>query len=220
MSVFAYDPNNAKVWANKVTDYINGGTDSIGAISKKFGEQLEALVQPNVWTGDAAYQNYINFLDTHRALIKFANDFGGAFQETMTTVNRSVAQLETTNLGANTNVTSAFGTLTFDQITELSEQNIVKELVRYDYAAITGIGAKLKEILGSLETLNTGLESAIKELNCDSPVIWTGDAAENAKNVLSDTLKSNMAKVLECLNVCISNISKAAEAASVADKGM
>ena len=45
MSVFAYDPNLAKNWANEVVNYLNGGADSVSNISKKFNEQIETLVQ-------------------------------------------------------------------------------------------------------------------------------------------------------------------------------
>lgn len=218
MSVFAYDPEAAKAWANKVVEYLNGGSESVSACSKKFSEQIEKLVQPNVWTGAAASKNYQNFLETHQALINFVNNFGNAFQEAMNSVNASVANLEVANLGADTNVSSTFGTLSYDQLTQLSQENINKDVVRYDYATISGIGNALNSIYSSLESINSSLSSKINELNNGSS-IWDGNAAESAKENLSSTLKTNMDKVMEALNVCIKNISTAAEAAQTADSG-
>lgn len=216
MSVFAYDPESAKAWANSVVNYLNGGNESISACSKKFSEQIEKLVQPNVWTGAAASQNYQNFLETHQALVKFVNNFGSAFEQAMNSVNKNVASLEVSNLGKDTNVSSAFGSLSYDELTTLSEENISKDVVRYDYATISGIGSALNGILTTLESVNSNLTNKINELNNGSS-IWDGDAAESAKENLSRTLKTNMDKVMETLNVCIKNISSAAEAAQKAD---
>ena len=157
-------------------------------------------------------------MDTHNALIKFINSFGDSFQEAMNSVNKSVANLETSNLGADTNVSSAFGNLSYDQLATLSEENVNKSEVRYDYATISSIGSALKNIESSLENIHTGLKSKIQELNSGAS-IWDGDAAESAKNNLINTLESNMKQVFESLNICISNISKAAEAAQIADSG-
>ena len=75
MAVFAYNPDAAKSWANSVVNYLNGGSESVSACSRRFSEQIEKLVQPNVWTGAAAAKNYQNFMDTHQAMIKFINSF-------------------------------------------------------------------------------------------------------------------------------------------------
>ena len=163
MSVFAYNPDSARTWANSVVNYLNGGGESVSACSKQFNEQVEKLVQPNVWTGSAAAQNYQNFMDTHNALIKFINSFGDSFQEAMNSVNKSVANLETSNLGVDTNVSSAFGNLSYDQLATLSEENVNKSEVRYDYATISSIGSALKNIESSLENIHTGLKSKIQE---------------------------------------------------------
>lgn len=219
MSVFAYNPDAVRMWANGVINYVNGGNDSINGCSRKFSEQIEKLVQPNVWTGAAAAQNYRNFLETHQALITFANSFGNAYQEAMNAINRSVADLEVANLGSDTNVSSTFGTLTYDQMTALSEENINKDVVRYDYATISSIGAALNQILNDLQAVNTNLNNRISELDNGSGM-WDGTAAANAKESLSRTLKTNMDKVVETLNICIKNISSAAEAAQAADTGM
>lgn len=216
MSVFAYNPDAVKTWASSIINSINGGSDSISGCSKKFSEQIEKLVQPNVWTGAAASKNYQNFLEAHQALIKFANNFGNAYEEAINSINKNVANLEVANLGSDTNVSSSFGTLTYEQINVLSEQNISKEIVRYDYATISEIGTALNSILNDLESVNNNLNSRINELNNGSGM-WDGTASEKAKESLSNTLKTNMDKVMEILNICISNISKAAEAARTAD---
>ncbi len=220
MSVFAYDPEKAKSWANNIVNYLNGGAESISACSKKFNEQTEKLVQPNVWTGPAALKNYNDFLETHQALVKFVNSFGEAFEQAINSVNASVSQLEIANAGGVTNsISSTFGSLSFAQLTTLSQENINKEVVRYDYATISSIGTALNSILSSLESINTSLNNKINELNNGSS-IWDGNAAENAKETLSNTLKTNMSAVIEALNVCIKNIAAAAEAAQAADSGM
>lgn len=219
MSVFAYNPEAAKAWANSVVNYLDGGAESVNACSKKFNEQLEKLVQPNVWTGPAALKNYQDFLTTHNALVSFVNKFGEAFEEAMNSVNQSVSNLEVSNAGGTGNsIASTFGTLSFDQLSELSSQNIDTGVVRYDYATISSIGSELNSILSSLESIKTSLSSKIGELN-NGNAVWDGTAAESAKETLNNTLSTGMAAVMEPLNVCISNISAAAEAAQMADTG-
>ncbi len=217
MSVFAYDPEAVRTWGNTVINYLNGGSESISSCSKRFSQQIENLVQPNVWTGAAAHQNYQNFLETHQALINFVNNFGQAFESSMNSINANVANLETSNLGTTTNV-SSFGNLSYDQLSQLSEENIKQDVVKYDYAAITSIGSELNSIFTDLEGINEKLRNKISELNNGSS-IWDGDAAENAKETLLEILQSNMTKVNEALQICISNIKTAAEAAQAADSG-
>lgn len=218
MSVFAYDPEAVKTWSTSVVKYLNGETDSFSAVLKQFGEQLSILVEPNVWTGAAASKNYKNFLDTHSAMVAFSNSFGEAFEIAINKINKSVADLEIANLGTDTSVSSKFGTLTFNDLTKLSETNIAKDIVRYDYAKIISIGTQLKTIKSTLDTIYSNLKSKIGELN-NGTSIWDGDAAEKAKEELLSTLTTNMKKVNDNLDICISNISKAAEAAQMADSG-
>ena len=217
MSVFAYDPEKVRAWSNSVVEFLNGGYESIRECSNKFNEQVEALVQPNVWTGAAAAQNYQNFLDTHNAMVNFINNFGSSFEQAMNKVNANVAELEVSNLGADTNVSNSFGSLTYDQLQSMSEENINKNVVRYDYAVISKIGQELNKILSTLKDTSTKLESKIDELNNGSSM-WDGNAAETAKETLTNVLKTNMNVVFETLNICISNISAAAEAAQNADR--
>lgn len=215
MAIFAYDPSAAKTWANAIINYINGGAVSISSVSKRFDEQIEALIQPNVWTGDAASKNYQNFLDTHQALVNFSNSFGQAFEESMNSVNTSVSNLEISNLGTDSNV-SSFGGLSFEQLKALTPATIATDVVRYDYAKISGIGEKLNTIQSDLDSIYKLLESKINELDSGSS-IWDGDAAGSAKTTLLTTLKNNMDAVMENLTICISNIRTAAEAAEAAD---
>ena len=218
MAVFAYNPDAAKSWANSVVNYLNGGSESVSSCSRRFSEQIEKLVQPNVWTGAAASKNYQNFMETHQAMIRFINAFGEAFESAMNEINKSVANLEIANLGTDTNVSSKFGSLSYEQITALSTENINKEIVRYDYATITSIGSALNSIVGELEGVKIGLTNKINELNNGS-AIWDGNAAEAAKESLRSTLENNMKAVLAGLQVCIKNIQGAAEAAQLADTG-
>lgn len=212
MSVFAYDPEGVKSWANSVINYLNGDADSINSCSKRFGEQIEKLVQPNVWTGAAAAQNYQNFIETHQALINFVNSFGNSFQEAMNSVSSIVNQLETSNLGASTNVSADLG-MSYNQLAALSQENINQAVVRYDAATIASIGTALNAILTDLNNINGQLSSKINELNNGSG-IWDGDGAEKSRESLINTLESNMNAVTEKLNICIKNISTAAENAT------
>lgn len=216
MSVFSYNPDQVRVWANNVVNYLNGGSESVQACSRKFSEQVERLVQPNVWTGAAAAKNYQNFLETHQALINFVNNFGRAFEETMNEVNKNVQNLEVTNLGADSNVGNTFGTLSYSQLQALSAENINKEVVRYDYATISTIGSELSKVVTMLNDVYSKLNTEINKLNNGSS-IWDGTSAENAKETLLNTLKTNMDKVMEALNVCVNNISEAASLAQMAD---
>jgi len=216
MSVFTYNPDLAKAWSSSIVNYLNGGSESIGACSTKFNEQIEKLVQPDVWTGAAASKNYQNFMETHTAMINFINTFGDAFQASMTKVNQNVAELEISNLGVDTNVVANFGTLTYDEIAALSEENINKEYVRYDYATIISIGSALKQIMETLKSVVASLNGKLEELNSGA-AIWDGDSAAVAKEELVNIVKTNSDKLFELLETCISNISAAAEAAQIAD---
>lgn len=218
MAVFAYNPVTVSSWSKEVLNKLNGETESVNECSKKFNEQIEKLVQPNVWTGAAASQNYQNFMETHQALITFVNKFGMAFEEAMNSVNKSVNELEVANLGRDTNVLETFGTLNYNQISALSEENINKDVVRYDYAAIIDIGNVLNQIKGTLEKVSESLKVKINELD-NGTSMWDGEAAEKSKERLQQTLSTNMQKVFESLNVCISNITAAAKDAEVADRG-
>ena len=213
-----YEPTAAKNWANAVVECLNGGSTSVKGCSVKFNEQIEKLVQPNVWTGAAAAQNFQNFMDTHNALIHFANEFGSSFSQAMMDVAKSIADLEVANLGADTTVSSNFGQLNYSQITEMSAANINKEVVTYDYGVISEIGSALASIKGNLEDVKTKLDSELSKLNSGSG-IWDGNAAEGAKETLTNVLNTNMSQIFEALNTCISNISAAAEAAQMADQG-
>ena len=213
-----YEAGAAKNWANNVIECLNGGPESVKGCSTKFNEQIEKLVQPNVWTGAAAAQNFQNFMDTHNALIRFANEFGTSFSQAMTDVAKSIADLEISNLGADTTVSSNFGQLNFSQITEMSEVNINKEIVTYDYGVISEIGSALTSIKSNLEGAKSKLDSELAKLNRGAS-IWDGNAAESAKETLTNILNTNMNQIFEALNICINNISAAAEAAQIADQG-
>ena len=58
---------------------------------------------------------------------------------------------------------NSFGNLSYDQLATLSEENVNKSEVRYDYATISSIGSALKNIESSLENIHTGLKSKIQE---------------------------------------------------------
>jgi len=213
---FVFGPDAAKNWSNGVVEILNGGPASVKGCSMEFNKQIEKLVQPDVWTGSAAAQNFKNFMDTHNALIKFTNTFGNSFSEAMTNVSKGVENLEVSNLGADSTVVNRFGTIDYSAITEMSEANINKEIVTYDYGVISEIGGALKTIKGNLESVRDSLNSKIGELN-NGTKMWDGNAAEESKGTLTSIITTNMTEIFESLDICISNISEAARAAQAAD---
>ncbi len=217
MATFAFDPEKAKIWANSVVSYLNGENNSIYACSKKFDEQIEKIIDFKLWTGSAAAQNYQNFMDTHQALIDFTNSFGNAFEEAMNSVNKNIASLEISNLGSDTNVSSSFGEVMYNRISELSEMSVNKEKVKYVYDDIASIGSELSKIELTLEEVKENLKLKLEELNNGSEA-WDGNAAERAQENLLNVVDTNMSVVSESLQICISNISASAEAVRLADK--
>ncbi len=216
MAVFAYDPNGVSTWSNAVVNYLTGGSESIESISKKFASQLDKLVEPNVWTGPAAYQNYQNFIETHKAMVNFINSFGSSFENAMHELSKSVANLETNNLGNAGSLANL--SLEYTKLNDLATQTIKTETVKYDYAVIESIGSELANINSSIETVQNGLNKEIDKLNANVGV-WDGNAAETVKGELKQTLTTNMNAIHETLAKCISNIQSAAEAARMADAG-
>ncbi len=215
---FVYNPDSVKNWSNSLIKIISGEEDSVSSCARKFNELVSELVKPQVWTGAAAYQNYQNFMETHNALVAFSNEFGDAFAQTMNEVARSVAGLEVSNLGFDTNVSQSFGELSFNQLSQMAAENINKEIVTYDYEVISNIGASLKQIKEKLDGVKVNLLTTINRLNSGEG-IWDGDAAEAAKNTLTNTADTNMTKIYSNLDICISNINAAAMAAQSADRG-
>ena len=123
----SYNPEKFKVWANDVMSYIDGASVSINTCSKDFGRQMENLVQPGVWSGDAAKTNYNLFKETHDALVQLTNNFGKAFEEAMNDVNANLKNLEVTNLGKMTN-TANYGNLSAAQIEEAEHEKMANKV--------------------------------------------------------------------------------------------
>ncbi len=214
MATFTYEPEQFKSWATAVKNYLNGESDSIKKITEDFTAQMETLVQPNVWTGPAASQNFENFKDTHNALVQFINNFGDVFTQAMRELNATVQDLETGNLGnaATVNVTLD----DYNAIQNLADQNINVTTVKYDYATISNIGVELNKIATNLENVKSSLDSKLGEVGTSSE-IWGGNKAENSKNDLKTSLENGYRSVKQNLDICISNIKTAAENASSVD---
>lgn len=213
---FVYDPITAKNWANAVIECLDGGSESVKGCTTQFNEQIEKLVQPDIWTGTAASQNFQNFMQTHNALVTFTNKFANAFSEAMENVAKNVGSLEVANLGNADNIN--FGSLSYAQITEMQSKTIDIGVVRYNYGVISSIGDALADIKNKLVNVRETLLNKIKELNSGAE-IWDGQAAESAKTELLSIVESNMNEIESTLDVCIKNISGAAEAAKQADGG-
>ncbi len=212
MAIFRYDPIEINTWSNRVARYLD---ENVANCSTKFKEQMDKLAEPNVWTGAAAAQNYQDFTDTHKALIKFINAFGSSFQEAMNSVNKNVANLEVSNLGTSTNVGSSMN-LSYSNISDITPSTIAQEAVVYDYITISEIGTSLNTIKQELSDVYESLKNEIARLN-DGSGLWDGDAAGSAHEELTTTLTTNMDSVLESLDICIKNISQAAQNAQNAD---
>ncbi len=213
---WSYDPEKFKNWAEGVIDYINGAGNSVQSLSKRFGKQIELLVQPGTWTGQDALDNYNNFVDTHTAFTKFINSFGQTFEACMNDVNTRVRDLQITNLGTSTNVAN-YGNLSFSQIDALSKTNIVTERVTYDVNTITTIATELNSIKNSLDGLVDDMKNKISTLTNGA---MTGDGAENIKNTLNKAVTTNYAEISPLLDTCISNINTAAENAAAVNAGL
>ena len=217
MATFAFYPDAAKSWATKVIGYLNGESDSVKYCSKKFEEQLKQLVQPDVWTGTAAAQNYQNFLTAHEILVKFINGFGEQFQKTMSNAASATNALEMNNYGSSM-VSQKFGNLDYAKLTDLSKSTIDKDYVTYNYEVISSIGKSLSEIRSIIDTVNTNLQKEINVLGDGN--VWNGSSAERAKTDLLGELNNGnygIKKINEALDICIKNINDAAEAARLAD---
>ncbi len=212
MSVFRYDPNAIKTWADKIARYMDG---DIQECSNNFKSQTDILSQPGVWTGDAAVKNYQNFVETHQALIRFVNSFGESFQNAMNAVNQNIANLEVSNLGTETNVAAGLN-LTYSNISEVAPETIKSDMVTYDYAQIQSIGESLANIKTNLTETYNRLKDSVNEIN-NGEGLWDGDAAGRAHEELYTTLTTNMDKVLESLEICINNIKAAGQNAQEAD---
>ena len=212
---FAYGPS-ITIWAKEINNLIGGEGDTIRSCTEKMKSQMEQLTQPDVWTGSAAVQNFSNFMQTENALISFANEFGEKFTSAVKNTNDAVEQLELGNLAQNTNISGIMDSLSFNQLSAMAEANINKETVLYNYNVIAQIGTELATIQTQLETINSSLLAKINQLD-DGSAMWDGNSAESARESLSGVLNTNMPKIFENLNICIRNISAAAEAAKVAD---
>ncbi len=219
MGTFVYNPEGVKTWSNELLRVIDGDGNSIASCLKEMSNSISELVQPNVWTGDAAFQNYNNFMTTYNTLADFSKKFGLAFAETMEEVATQVAGLERNNLGVETNVDPLFGEngLTLNEISQMAESTINKEIVTYNYDAILRIGETLAKIKSTLDDVHSNLNATINKLGDDS--IWAGNAAETAKSSLLQTINDHLPEIYANLDTCISNIKMAAEAASMADTG-
>ena len=69
---------------------------------------------------------------------------------------------------------------------------------------------ELNEALAVMQTNQAELAGKMEELN-DGTGLWDGSAALNAREDLSDLLKTNMDKIFEKLDICIGNIELALE---------
>ena len=213
MSTFTYTPAVGP-WVGKVTNLINGvGYNSIYDNIKKFEGQMEALLQPGVWTGYAALQNYQNFDSALKAMIEFANLFGGTFVDVMKEITQKVAYLEISNLGADTNINGVLQDQSYVNMPNLAFINATTEYVTYNVEQIEAIDAQLNSIFQNMEQVKAEIINALNELNRGDGELWDGQSAEDAKTSLTIALNNGYTKVSDALMVCINNIKNAAQAA-------
>ena len=215
MAVFKYVPEGMTKWVNQILDDIGGDGQTLKTASDKFKEQIDALLVDGVWTGSAAQANFDNFLATHNAFVKFANDFMTKFKDSITTLNTQVGQLETNNLGNADNVVlNEFSEL---ELSDMDTKTISVDSVTYDYGKISEIGGKLDKIRVDLAIFQTNINTHLGWINDGSGSYWEGNAAESAKIALQDCVKSNMEEINSALETCINNIRQAGINAQTAD---
>lgn len=215
MAVFKYVPEGMTKWVNQILDDIGGSGETLKSASDKFKAQIDALLAPGVWTGSAAKANFDNFLTTHDAFAKFANDFMSKFESSMTELNTQVGQLEATNLGSAGNV--ILGAINKVDLANLDTKEIDVDYVTYDYATIVSIGQELDSIRKNLAVFQSNIESHLSWIANGSGSYWEGNAAESTLQTLKDSVTTNMEQINSALEVCISNITKAGENAQSAD---
>ncbi len=206
-----YNPVKFKEWANGVISIVE---QSINECSKSFNAQMEALVQPGVWSGAAAKENFQRFKDIQDALVKLTNEFGKKFGEAMNSVNETVKDLEVTNLGVNTNATQ-FGKLNFSDIEEAAKQNVETEEVVYSYTKMDSIADELQKINNKLSATVEDLVKEVSKLTTTGAM--TGASAEELVKSLKSCVTENYEPVGEMFNARIKDIKQASDNARNVD---
>ena len=221
-NMFIFNPAEVRTWAGRVLNNFNGG-DSNTAIgcSKEFGQQLEKLVQPNVWTGDAAKKNYQDFIETNNMMVALINDFGRKFEESLNQAARLVSDMEVANLGADTTVVASYGGLSYEQLSELSQSSFNTDVVRYNYTAISEIHDALTSILRRLDdTVFKNTVDRLNEIGHGTGDIWEGTAAQTANQSLVAFLNKYKEEIDAQFSRCINNINQALQNAQQLDNNM
>lgn len=213
---FTFDPDRVNIWVNDVNTCLNGEEPSLYRTCMLFNEQLQKLVQPDVWTGSAAARNYQAFVETHNIMVDFINLFSSVFKEKMSYITYELMDMENDKYFYDYSILNMFGVLNYNNLKKLSEQNINKSIIRYDYNTISAIKNALNIIFDDLTEVRKTLEGKLEVLN-DNTGLWDGSAALNAKEDLSNLLKTNMDKIFEHLDTCINNIELALENAKSVD---
>ncbi len=216
MAVFKYVPEGMKSWVNQILDDIGGSGDTLKGASDKFKAQIDALMQPGVWTGSAAKANFDNFVTTHDAFVAFANSFMAEFQSSMTELNTQVGQLETDNLGS---ALDGLGEITKVDLSNFDAKTIDTDYVTYDYATIVSIGEELDSIRENLSVFKSNIDSHLARIGNGTEECWEGNAAASTYETLKSIVDTNMETINTDLNRCISNIKQAGENAQTADSG-
>ena len=92
---FTYDPDKLRVFFNNLFEKLyTGETD----ISKRFGDQLEALTETGVWTGPAAKKNFDQFKETDQTIKHWFNEtLFSSLKESIAKVNQTMRSFETGN---------------------------------------------------------------------------------------------------------------------------
>ena len=199
-------------WANEIIELFAGGPNSIKGYSLEFERLMEKLVQPNVWQGEGAYQNFLNFDNAHTALINFTNQLGNSFEEEMRRTAEAIAAIEESNLARNSSeIKTAAQEIHYDNIQKNSETIKAQENgeITYNYYVIEEISQELKAIKTNSAELETPILAKMDELNNGSGM-FDGSVAEEVKMSLKKVFTENMNEVLNALNICIENIEQAA----------
>lgn len=209
---FVYDPAQVSAWCRIVTDYISGGGDSFQNCLKKLNEQLEKLVQPNVWSGESAKANYDNFIQASNSFVSFLNSFNGVFSTTMTEFAKNVQNLEVSTLGVNSNIMGTFGTIDRVALDSMSQTNVNTDKVVYNFNVLNDIFDNLRSISQMLGASYDGLNKTLNQIG-DNSEFWTGDTANQMRAELQKILTNSYNEWYALLEQCTNNIMEAKMAA-------
>ncbi len=221
-NIFRYDPELFSKWVRDIDSLIAGdGLDvrSFSSEVKDFQGVMGELVQPGVWEGSAAYANYNNMYEALCTMVTFYRNFDEAFVNSMKSATEQIAQLEISNLGADTNIAGVLSNFEAQTISANAADLANKEKVVYDIAKISMIGAKLKKLQYEMSITNSRLAQYLSMLDNGSGM-WDGNLALNVRGQLTQVVQKDSNDIFNAIEKCIQNIIEAGASAEIVNNGI